>query len=545
MKALRKPNAKRSISYFLILLTLFYTQGCHYFKVKSVTDGQISNINDIGNIYKYFVVHSGSDVFALKNISIDSLNISGYLQLTNENVFYFEGHRYRYRQEEQSIINEVHIYLSDNKERLELGYTHIPFTAIKEVRIIEKDKGKTQASYVFGTLGIVFGFFILLSIIIILTKSSCPYIYAYDGDTFIFEGEIFGGAINQNLERDDYMPLPSLKAENNTYHLRISNELKEHQFTNLAELIVVDHPKDQKVLLDKYGKPQFIGKPETPMAVTSLNGEDLCSTLEKTDNDVYLFNDTNTSKNVILLTFKKKENATKGKLILHAKNTLWFDYLFGEFLKKFGTYYDQWMEKQRKMPTADRIQQIRDNDFPLSIYLKQNGEWELVDYLYTVGPLASRDFVVPVDLTSIAGQDVEIKVETGFMFWELDYASMDFSPDMELPVTILNPAQALDTRSKDWTAELQQKDDQYLIQLSAGDMTELVYNTKPSLDNYIQSVFLHTSGYYELIREFDGLPKITELYKFKQPGYFAEYSRARYMGFLGVDEQTASVISLK
>ena len=70
---------------------------------------------------------------------------------------------------------------------------------------------------------------------------SCPYIYANTANGFAFAGEIYSGAIYAPLERNDYLTLPQLIAENGNYKLKITNEQQEIQYTNLTELFVVDH----------------------------------------------------------------------------------------------------------------------------------------------------------------------------------------------------------------------------------------------------------------------------------------------------------------
>ena len=75
-----------------------------------------------------------------------------------------------------------------------------------------------------------------------------------------------------------------------------------------------------------------------------------------------------------------------------------------------------------------------------------------------------------------------------------------------------------------------------MSQESIGDITDIVYMVPPELQGKQQAVFLHTRGYYELIRDFEGLPKISELEKFKTPGYFSDYSKRRYLETLLVDE---------
>src|SRR5690606_29255438 len=154
------------------------------------------------------------------------------------------------------------------------------------------------------------------------------------------------GAILQNLERDDYMPLPHLQPENGAYTLRITNELKEEQFSNLARLVVVDHPLNPSVLPDQKGQPQLLQDLQQPVHALSAGGRDVKNHLLHTDKDFYFFDEPESDQNGVQLRFEKPEAATKGKLVINAGNSVWFDWLFGEFTKKFGGAYDQWIEKQ-------------------------------------------------------------------------------------------------------------------------------------------------------------------------------------------------------
>lgn len=539
MKKLLSHTNKKRFAFFLVGLILFYTIGCKYFKANKVPTNELENIHNIGEIHKSFYIHQGYMVYSLEDIQIDSVFISGYLA-SAENYHLKYERSYRYKSFEQDILNEVHIYLIDNSKPITNGTTLIPLLDIETIRIVEKDRGKTAASYTLGTFGVLIGVMAIITIIVALTKSSCPYVYAYDGEAYIFEGETYGGAIASNLQRDDYMPLPSLIPTNKTFRIRISNELKERQYTDLAQLVVVEHKSNQKVLLDKEGNPHFVHNVKKPTEAVSYGGENLLPSLIDKDKEVFFFNDEDYSQNGIVMKFTKPKNTEMGKLVLNGKNTLWFDYQFGEFLSLFGDFYDEYMGKQSQKPQAEREQRIIDNDFPLSIYVKKKGAWKLVDYLYTIGPLASRDFVIAIELSEIKGDQVEIKVETGFMFWELDFAGMDFTMDEDVKVDHLKPVKALGTGSEDWTAALSETDHQYMSQEHVGEVTEIVYRALKASKNHEQTYFLHTSGYYELIRDFQGLPKLVELNKFKKNGYFSEFSRTKYLKVLDRENRIAS-----
>ena len=536
MKSINIFMCNKIIPCFLMLLVLFHSVGCKYYKVDSVETNEFVNILNMGEIHKYFVVHSGSVMYSLTKIEADATTISGNLEAAQDHVYYTEERKKRIKSSENNIVNEVHIYLKKETDQIRPGYVELLLTDINEIRIIDRNTGKEIAVYALVTVGAI----AIISAITAATKSSCPYVYVNNSELFVFEGEIFGGAIAKNLEREDYMPLPSMKVKDGNYSIRISNELKERQYTNLLELIVVEHPSEQNVLLDKKGNPQLIGNMSKPILANSSSGEDILTILEKKDSKVHLFNDHDYSKNEVIMKFKKPKNALNAKLVIKGKNTLWFDYLFGEFLEKFGGYYANWMEKKARTTSDDRMQEIMDNDFPLFISIKKNGKWQLVDYLLTVGPLAPREFVLPMEISDILSDEIEIKIQTGFMFWELDYAGVDFSENKNLKKRVIKPYLAVGTGSMDWKVALENADDKYMVQENIGEVTEIRFEVPVSLQEQSHTTFLKTQGYYELIRDFEGLPELVQLQKFKAPGHFSDFSRERYLNVVNIDYDIAS-----
>lgn len=535
MSALLPTHTQKTIAWIFIVLIMFYSVGCKYYKVKQIKANQITTLGDIGQLHKSFFIHHAGMTYSLHDIHIDSVSLSG--MISHPNTYHYQEFRdYRIREFEQNILNEVHIYLNPATAWISRGPASIPFSSISKITIVEKDSGKTAASYIFGGLGIILGVFVIIGVIVALTKSSCPYVYSDGGEGFVFEGEIFGGAIASNLQREDYVPLKSLKSKDDLYKIRISNELKERQYTDLAELLVVEHEANEQVLLDKFGVPHIIKHLESPQSALSYSGEDLLPSVVKKDSILFLFNDEEYSRNGIVLRFDNPTHADEARLVITGKNTLWFDYQFGEFLSLFGSFYDGYMEKQSKVPQAEREQLGIDNDFPLSISIKNQEEWITVERLNTIGPLASRDFVVPIDLSNIHEDYFEIKLETGFMFWEVDAVGIDFTSNQEFEVSRLKPISAKGTGSNDWIEALASIDHQYMAQEESGDIAEIVFRAVEPDDQKVQSCFLHTSGYYELVREFEGLPDLVELNKFKTNGYFSDFSRANYLRILNKEE---------
>jgi hypothetical protein len=88
--------------------------------------------------------------------------------------------------------------------------------------------------------------------------SSCPYLYAWNGERFEFVTDFMGGGEMGYLEGpgrhntpdpDEYVRIrgDQLKEQNGRYELRVTNELEEALFADQFQLIAVSHPQDVEV----------------------------------------------------------------------------------------------------------------------------------------------------------------------------------------------------------------------------------------------------------------------------------------------------------
>ncbi|SFQ50889.1 hypothetical protein [Hymenobacter arizonensis] len=533
---LRRRAVARVVAWALLLAVGPLLTGCQRFyraEEKAVSRDTVSLLAES----KTFVVHQGASVWELRSPRLNGEVLEGTKAPLSAAVSPFQqvpakGKSPRYNKPDAPVVlNIVHVYIADAQSGAE-DQVSIPFADIRQIDLIEKDSDKTTASYLLGGLGITVGAMAILLVIVALTKSSCPFVYAYDGKEYRFVGEAYGGAIFAPAERNDYLPLPALQPENNQYRLKISNELKERQYTNLAELWVVQHPATTQVLLDQRGRVQTLASLQPPTEVRSLAGHDYTAQLQATDHSAVLFNEDSpgSAPNEVVMTFAKPAGARQGKLVLHAQNSLWLDYLYGAFIEKFGAYYNTWAGQQRTQPAAINQQWSLDQGIPLKVYVETAQGWQLAETIPTIGPLASRDLVVPLAFAANDTHHLRVKLECGFMFWEVDYAALDCSPNAPVQLDNCRLISATTERGADAKAALAADDANYLQQFRPGTAVSLAYETKlPAPDAQTRrTTFLRTKGYYEHIRDFKGLPNLPELYAFKKPGRFIEFSKERY-----------------
>ena len=88
--------------------------------------------------------------------------------------------------------------------------------------------------------------------------SSCPYLYVWNGDRFVFVTDFMGGGEMGHLDApgvyntpdpDEYVRIPPdlLKEHNGRYELRVTNELEEAIFFDELALVAVAHPEGTEI----------------------------------------------------------------------------------------------------------------------------------------------------------------------------------------------------------------------------------------------------------------------------------------------------------
>lgn len=131
--------------------------------------------------------------------------------------------------------------------------------------------------------------------------SSCPYLYAWNGERFEFITDFMGGGEMGHLEEpnrynkpdpDEYVRIRSdqLKERKGFYELRVTNELEEAVFADQFQLIAVDHPEGVEI----YPNEGLTDPPRPfklyatrgarpPLSATDDHGNEVLSRIERMD----------------------------------------------------------------------------------------------------------------------------------------------------------------------------------------------------------------------------------------------------------------------
>ena len=209
---------------------------------------------------------------------------------------------------------------------------------VQRVWVERKEKSTARtvglvAVVAIGTVAIIAG-------VIAATKQSCPFVYSWNGTEYVFDAEPYGGAISRGLEKDDYSELGQLRQQNGLYHLKLTNEVDETQFTNLTELWVVDHPAGTRVVPDIQGNLHTVAAPYAPLSAHDAAGNDLLPWLHATDRLIWeppaVPDADGNLQSDIEITFPKPAGGTQAKLVANAATGLWGSYMIKKMVELRG-----------------------------------------------------------------------------------------------------------------------------------------------------------------------------------------------------------------
>ena len=520
-------------------LILFTTSGCKYYYVVPEEADVIPSLADPEGLNRYFIVHEGANVKHLKVNSYDSKVLKGELE---ELPYYRNSYLYtkpdptestRYKSGNRDVIQEVHVYMKDANGTLFLDGTSFEadFEDIEKLEIYEHDRETSTLVNIGTFMAGSGGAFVLLVVLIALLKSSCPFLYINHGADKKLAGELYGGAIFKSIERDDFLKLEGLIEQEGKYHLQISNELKEKQYTDQFQLLQIDHDADQQIFIDQQGLVYNQKESRLPNKAHTIMGTDIAAAVATNDNYTYQFNEDFGTEEAVILSFDEVDE-DNAQLLLNIKNSYWLDYAFGAFTQKFGSFYEKWSDKQDSEDPAFFLQWMKDQELFLNVSVKAEGEWHLLESIYTFGPLLERDMMVNIPAAYLNKSPLEIKLSSGFMFWELDHASLSSSDEADFRVKTLKAETLIDNAKEIDASILHDNDGNFLAQEVTGDRANVIFEASEVPEGKVRSFFIQSSGYYKHVRDYQGPPDFKELRKFRQPGHFTNFSKDLYRTIL-------------
>lgn len=274
--------------------------------------------------------------------------------------------------------------------------------------------------------------------------SSCPYLYAWNGEKFEFITDFLGGGEmayslgngqTNTPDPDEYVRISSeqLKPKDGKYELRVTNELEEVLYLDRFELLAVDHPEKTEIYPNEgLGVPttgKFIlyatQNENPPLKATDGKGRNVLEKVRKIDRQFY---DTFENEKIrgyakpheLILTLDDKRGFNGKTLLLL---TGWTDYAFSS---------DNVAAAQAGLILQPPKLQVKN----------RRGEWQTV--IESIGISVGRPQTVVVDLTGkFLSENREARILTNMKtLWDKIAIDTTDNASGNLQISKLQPIQA-------------------------------------------------------------------------------------------------------
>jgi hypothetical protein len=542
----------------LIWLTGIISSCGTYYKLGSATYGRERKLLEgITQENTVIFVHSANELLQLSNAKISNNVLEGTLIPTNpaEVAFYnriqskysrqmyfkqeqINEARYKAYQEQIKIdtlqltdnsennpgylqdekIHQVHIY-ANNVSKNE-NTISIDLKSINNVSFFKKSSNPGSVILV-ATLGVF-----LLLIIVLAIACNCPHVYLQNGETFEYTNTLFTGALSEKLERYDYKELQDFNPDKRSLFMQIKNEDNEKQFTNLLGLKVAYHDPSFQVMTDKNGNLYSISSPTKPIHTVDQEDTDQLTSIASDDESYFSF-DSRTKNGLVStdLMFSKPSDASNAKLILNLKNSEWAGYIHQKFLENLGTYQKDWVQSNSKKTTEQQQQALKKGGVPFVIYVKKRNKWMEVETIQPIGNASDQSIVIPIDEKLLTEDSIEIRLQSGFKFWELDYAAMDFSKQKEFDIQTISPSFVSGNETN--VTALLSNDNSYLMTESGSEPISVRFDGLNSGKN--RTLFLESKGYYVRNKMETNEPNWLELAKISRKHGLGRFSQEMFL----------------
>lgn len=344
------------------------------------------------------------------------------------------------------------------------------------------------------------------------TPTSCPFLYSFDGDRWVFDSETYAGAVTAGLKRTDLDNLDHLRPVDGRYRLLLTNERPETEYTDELTLVVVDHPPSARPFPDARGDARLLADARAPNSATGLHGGDALSTLLARDGHAWtgapvaqadLSVDAELRDGLILSFARPASNTAL--LAVHARNTELAPLALQMFLELQGDDLVPWYRRVDREPeTAASLREwvLREGTLHVSVW--RDGHWHLQDALLDVGPLLPKTQVALLDLSEVEGGEVRVKLESARGLWTIDQVALGVQSEGESRVTRLVPIVARHRDGRDLVDVLMSADGRHHTALE-GDSVNLEFEVPPPPPpGWTRTVMVRSTGFYHIRTRSEG-----------------------------------------
>jgi hypothetical protein len=345
-----------------------------------------------------------------------------------------------------------------------------------------------------------------------------------------------------SLERTDWSELEHLVPDHGRYRLQLTNEVDETQHTNSLELLVVDHARGTTVVMDKEGHPHAFRSLERLSAARDENGADLLPWLRANDRAAWYPNlaalsvrdSVADTRSHITLEFVPPRGAKRAYLVSNVATGQWGSHMIRSMLAMRGSKVQDFYAAinggelyRRQLFDWNRREEL----FELFLEVKVGDQWVRQDFIPGGGPFVSENRAIPVDLSGVTDDRVQIRIHPPIGFWSLNSFMLGWGED-EVRVTRVEPDSGTGPEGVDVVRALRSDDSLYVDFPTTAERATLAFAAPPAMQGMRRTVFARTRGWYEIHLHDLGAPDLAALGRLtEEPGYVVRRGLREFADF--------------
>ena len=294
--------------------------------------------------------------------------------------------------------------------------------------------------------------------------ASCPWVSPWDGSEYVPDNDIYSTARGPAKELRDYYTMNKpLLPKDGEYSLELQELRDESSYTDLVQLMAVDHPSAVNVAADDEGNVWTYSSPGSPLSAVDDEGSDVLSLIASQDDAGFkAFND-----DYIVLDFSSLDTSSGATLVLRA----------------LGFQNDVWPGD----PTSQR---------PYIFIQTQDsgGDWITRNAFYPRDDWSLSAYDLSGDLA--ASQLVRLYVTSchDYKYHLIDYVGLDTSPQAVTTIYTLSPTSAVRSDGTDVLSQISAPDGSYANMSTAQKIT-LAFPI-PEMAGEARDFVFVSEGYY-------------------------------------------------
>lgn len=435
---------------------------------------------------------------SLRKQGVGDLLVSNFENLNVGSTIKYGRVSQYFPREERGVPSESHVYAS--KVSFEDTSLVLRMEDVEEVLVFRKAPGTTALTFIPAAataLGLA-----VIAVGIAQVGCGCPHAYATAGDSTVFQGSLFPGAILKSLEREDYLVCSTIGDGVNAIDLTIANELNEIQYIDHLDLLEVDKNGFQHLCLNDERQLQYYSDLLYPKKAKTPSGYDVLEPLSKRDAQSYEFIDSKSFDDfaAVELTFNRRDVKDNALLVVKGRQTDWLNDMakvgFGQLGKDYRKVMDKWDTKGNIKRNTSKSKK---RGVSLTASIRNNGEWKEIGTYHYAGTTLDRELSIPLDLSGVSGNEIEVKLECAHKIWELDFAGVTDNWSDEVKSKPVKLTSAIASNGESSVANISSSDGKYEVLKAKGGSINLKYAQTNNNDAFY---VIKSEGYYRDQTEF-------------------------------------------